>query len=129
MPLTIQHHAQVGRWRRLQALGAQAPLAQQRQIDYTRSSESEADRIGIQTLSRGGYNVDAMAGFFATLQARSRSNAADWYGETPEYLRTHPVTKISTRCSLSSHSSRNTQTDARLLQQAYESSQLADAVV
>lgn len=67
-------------------------LAQQRQIDYTRSSESEADRIGIQTLSRGGFNVDAMAGFFATLQARSRSNAADWYGETPEYLRTHPVT-------------------------------------
>jgi predicted Zn-dependent protease len=67
-------------------------LAQQRQIDYTRSSESEADRIGIQTLSRGGYDVDAMAGFFATLQARSRSNAANWYGETPEYLRTHPVT-------------------------------------
>lgn len=67
-------------------------LAQQRQIDYTRSSESEADRIGIQTLSRGGYDIDAMAGFFATLQARSRSNAANWYGETPEYLRTHPVT-------------------------------------
>lgn len=67
-------------------------LAQQRQIDYTRSSESEADRIGIQTLSRGGYDVDAMAGFFATLQARSRSNAASWYGEAPEYLRTHPVT-------------------------------------
>lgn len=67
-------------------------LAQQRQIDYTRSSESEADRIGIQTLSRGGYDVDAMAGFFATLQARSRSNAANWYGETPDYLRTHPVT-------------------------------------
>jgi predicted Zn-dependent protease len=67
-------------------------LAQQRQIDYTRSSESEADRIGIQTLSHGGYDVDAMAGFFATLQARSRSNAANWYGETPDYLRTHPVT-------------------------------------
>lgn len=67
-------------------------LAQQRQIDYTRSSESEADRVGIQTLARGGYDVDAMAGFFATLHARSRTNAANWFGETPDYLRTHPVT-------------------------------------
>ncbi|MFC0677472.1 M48 family metalloprotease [Lysobacter korlensis] len=67
-------------------------LAQQRQIDYTRSSESEADRVGIQTLSRSRYDVDAMAGFFSTLQARSRTNAANWFGETPDYLRTHPVT-------------------------------------
>ncbi|WP_189454692.1 M48 family metalloprotease [Cognatilysobacter bugurensis] len=67
-------------------------LAQQRQIDYTRSSESEADRVGIQTLSRGGYDVAAMADFFATLHARSRTNAANWFGETPDYLRTHPVT-------------------------------------
>ncbi len=67
-------------------------LAQQRQIDYTRSNESEADRVGIRTLARSRYDTDAMSGFFGTLQARSRTNAANWYGETPDYLRTHPVT-------------------------------------
>lgn len=67
-------------------------LMQQRQIDYTRSSESEADRVGIQTLARSHYDTAAMAGFFSKLQARSRSNAANWYGETPGYLMTHPVT-------------------------------------
>lgn len=67
-------------------------LMQQRQINYTRSSESEADRVGIQTLSRSHYDPTAMADFFGTLQARSRSNAANWYGESPDYLMTHPVT-------------------------------------
>lgn len=67
-------------------------LIQQRQIDYTRSNESEADRVGIQTLSRSHYDPTAMAGFFSTLQTRSRANAANWYGETPDYLMTHPVT-------------------------------------
>lgn len=67
-------------------------LMQQRQIDYTRANESEADRVGIQTLSRGQYDPLAMADFFGTMQARSRSNAANWSGETPDYLRSHPVT-------------------------------------
>ena len=67
-------------------------LMQQRQIDYTRSNESEADRVGIQTLARSHYDTAAMAGFFSKLQAKSRSNAANWYGETPGYLMTHPVT-------------------------------------
>lgn len=67
-------------------------LMQQRQIDYTRSNESEADRVGIQTLARSHYDTAAMAGFFGKLQTRSRSNAANWYGETPDYLMTHPVT-------------------------------------
>jgi predicted Zn-dependent protease len=67
-------------------------LIQQRQINYTRSNESEADRVGIQTLSRSHYDTTAMAGFFSKLQTRSRSNAANWYGETPDYLMTHPVT-------------------------------------
>jgi predicted Zn-dependent protease len=67
-------------------------LMQQRQIDYTRSNESEADRIGIQTLSRSHYDTGAMAGFFGTLNSRSRANRAGYYGETPNYLMTHPVT-------------------------------------
>ncbi|HEY0662378.1 MAG TPA: M48 family metalloprotease, partial [Lysobacter sp.] len=72
-------------------------LMQQRQIDYTRSNESEADRLGIQTLSRSRYDTGAMAGFFSKMQAKSRANAAGYYGETPGYLLTHPVntTRIS----------------------------------
>lgn len=65
-------------------------LMQQRQINYTRSNEQEADRLGIQTLSRSHYDTDAMADFFSTMQARSRANGAGAY-DTPDYLRTHPV--------------------------------------
>lgn len=67
-------------------------LMQQRQIDYTRSNESEADRLGIQTLARSQYDPTAMADFFAKMQAKSRSNAAGYFGPTPDYLLTHPVT-------------------------------------
>ena len=66
-------------------------LMQQRQINYTRSNEHEADRLGIQTLSRSHYDTDAMAEFFVTMQTRSRANGAGAY-DTPDYLRTHPVT-------------------------------------
>lgn len=67
-------------------------LMQQRQINYTRSNESEADRIGIQTLSRSHYDTTAMADFFSKLQTMSRSNRANDYGDAPDYLMTHPVT-------------------------------------
>ncbi len=66
-------------------------LAQQRQINYTRSNEHEADRIGLQTLARAGYDAGAMAEFFLVMQARSRANAAGAY-DIPDYLMTHPVT-------------------------------------
>ncbi len=66
-------------------------LAQQRQINYTRSNEHEADRIGMQTLARAGYDPGAMAEFFTVMQARSRANAAGAY-DMPDYLMTHPVT-------------------------------------
>ncbi|GAB2513344.1 M48 family metalloprotease [Lysobacter humi (ex Lee et al. 2017)] len=73
-------------------IAAAVGIAQQRQINYTRSNESEADRIGMQTLVRSRFDPTGMADFFAKLQARSRSNAASLYGETPDYLRSHPVT-------------------------------------
>ncbi len=68
-------------------------IAQQRQINYTRSGEQEADRIGIQTMIRTGYDPNAMADFFQVLQTRLRANGANYSGEDPpEYLMTHPVT-------------------------------------
>ena len=44
-------------------------LIAQRQIDYTRDNESEADRLGIRNLARSGYDPEAMADFFQTLQS------------------------------------------------------------
>ncbi len=67
-------------------------LLQQRQIDYTRDNEAEADRVGIRTLNRGGYDPEAMAEFFETLQSVVRMNQGDERGRVPTYLQTHPVT-------------------------------------
>ena len=67
-------------------------LLQQRQIDYTRDNEAEADRVGIRNLSRSGYDPEAMADFFQTLQSVVRMNQGDERAKVPSYLQTHPVT-------------------------------------
>ncbi|WP_425480292.1 M48 family metalloprotease [Xanthomonas theicola] len=72
------------------AIASGMGLMQQRQIDYTRSNESEADRLGIRTLQRSGYDVDAMAGFFERMSLAMRGNQGG--DSTPDYLMTHPVT-------------------------------------
>ncbi len=74
------------------AIASAMGLMQQRQIDYTRSNESEADRVGIRTLSRAGYDIDAMAGFFAKLQQATRVARGSGREQIPDYLQTHPVT-------------------------------------
>jgi predicted Zn-dependent protease len=67
-------------------LGGQA-AAMQAQIYFTRQNEYEADRIGISTLSRAGYDPAGMAEFFEKMGRITRA-----MGEgPPEYLRTHPV--------------------------------------
>ncbi|MGH8051297.1 MAG: M48 family metalloprotease [Arenimonas sp.] len=70
-------------------VGGQALIAQ-RQIDYTRSSEAEADRIGIQTLHRSQYKTSGMADFFERMATASRGNSGGY--QVPDYLRSHPVT-------------------------------------
>jgi predicted Zn-dependent protease len=67
-------------------------LAAQRQIDYTRANESEADRLGIRTLARAGYTPEALATMFERMQAASRTNQGGERERLPDYLRTHPVT-------------------------------------
>lgn len=68
-------------------VGGQA-LAAQRQINYTRNSEAEADRVGINTLYRSGYDADGMANFFERMMRLERSDSAD---AAPTYLQTHPL--------------------------------------
>lgn len=60
----------------------------QMQIDFTRAHEKEADRVGMQVLSKAGFNPLSMPDFFAALQASTRL----YEGGLPEFLRTHPVT-------------------------------------
>jgi predicted Zn-dependent protease len=69
-------------------VGGQA-LLQQQQINFTRDNEYEADRIGIQTLARAGFEPQAMATFFWRMGRATRSNSAS---SMPEFLRTHPIT-------------------------------------
>jgi predicted Zn-dependent protease len=65
----------------------------QREVNFTRAHELEADRIGIRTMARAHYDPEAMATFFMRLEQQSRL-----YGnQVPEFLQTHPVntTRIS----------------------------------
>lgn len=72
-------------------LSAQGLMAQ-RQINYTRDAEAEADRIGIQTLARSGYDPDAMAAFFDKLQSVIRVNQGGERERVPDFLQDHPMT-------------------------------------
>ncbi|MFL6591224.1 MAG: M48 family metalloprotease [Luteimonas sp.] len=74
------------------AMASAQGLMAQRQIDYTRDNEAEADRIGIRTLARSGYDPKAMADFFEKLQVVVRTNQGGERERTPDYLQTHPVT-------------------------------------
>ncbi len=65
-----------------------AALAAQKQLDYTRDYEREADRLGIQVMARAGFAPEGMPGFFDRLLRASRHND----GKAPGYLRTHPLT-------------------------------------
>jgi len=62
-------------------------VSQQLQINHTRQSEIEADRIGIGLLGQAGFDTDGMTRFFERMNVRSRAMGQG----PPEYLRTHPL--------------------------------------
>lgn len=68
-------------------VGAQA-RAVQKQLDFTRIHEQEADRIGLEILQKSGFNTHAMPEFLERLQRATRLLE----GNAPNYLRTHPIT-------------------------------------
>lgn len=70
------------------ALATTAALQYQNQLDYSREFERESDRLGIQIMSRAGFDPMGMVGFFERLQRANRHND----GKAPGYLRTHPLT-------------------------------------
>ncbi|TQK06017.1 putative Zn-dependent protease [Herbaspirillum sp. SJZ130] len=63
-------------------------LAIQRQLNFSRDAEREADRIGLQIMRDGGFDPSGMVTFFGRLQTASR-NFTD---AVPPYLLTHPLT-------------------------------------
>lgn len=68
-------------------IGAGQAINQQRQVNYTRAHEQEADRIGIQTMAAAGFDPNGMASFFGRLEQQTRL-----YGsQVPELLLTHPL--------------------------------------
>jgi len=62
-------------------------LAMQRQLNFSRDAEREADRVGFQTMRAAGYDTSGMVAFFKRLQSTTRL-----YGEAPAWLSSHPLT-------------------------------------
>jgi beta-barrel assembly-enhancing protease len=60
----------------------------QRQLNFTRTYEEEADRIGLQLLQKSGFNTHSMPEFLVRLQNSTRLLE----GNAPNYMRTHPIT-------------------------------------
>ncbi|MEK7321797.1 MAG: M48 family metalloprotease [Pseudomonadota bacterium] len=77
-------NAQVG----TAAMAATLAGSQQAAINFTRSHELEADRVGLQILAGAGYDPRSMPTFFEQLQQANRF----YENGAPEMLRTHPVT-------------------------------------
>ena len=64
-----------------------ATLAQ-KELNFTREFEQEADRIGMGLLTQAGYDARAMPAFFERMQSYTRL----YENNLPEFLRTHPIT-------------------------------------
>lgn len=71
------------------AATAQA-TAIQKQLDFTRTHEQEADRVGLTLLQKSGFSVHAMPQFLERMQQSTRLLE----GNAPNYLRTHPITSL-----------------------------------
>ncbi|MDO6816593.1 M48 family metalloprotease [Cobetia amphilecti] len=59
------------------------------QLAYSRRFEQEADRVGIDALSRAGFDPEAMPRMFRAMQRMASLQG----GNAPEFLLTHPVTE------------------------------------
>ncbi|GAA4880360.1 M48 family metalloprotease [Ferrimonas pelagia] len=68
------------------ALQSTLALGQQAQINYTRSNELEADRIGMQAMVAAGFDPYAAPSFFGKLAAQYR-----FASKPPAMLMTHPL--------------------------------------
>ncbi|MEO6353480.1 MAG: M48 family metalloprotease [Burkholderiaceae bacterium] len=63
-------------------------LALQRQLNFSREAEREADRVGLQILQQAQFDTSGMVAFFGRMQKASRG----YTDAAPAYLRSHPLT-------------------------------------
>jgi predicted Zn-dependent protease len=70
------------------AIASTQAFSIQNQLNYSRDFEREADRLGYEMLTRGGYDPRGMSGFFNRLERANRF----YDSSAPAYLRTHPLT-------------------------------------
>lgn len=68
-------------------VAAAQSLAIQQQISFTRSNESEADRVGLGILANAGFDPNGMPAFFETMSRLAGGREVN----IPEMLRTHPI--------------------------------------
>ena len=63
-------------------------LAIQRQLNFSRDAEREADRVGFQIMGAAGFDTSGMVAFFQRMQAATKV-----YSDlTPPWLMSHPLT-------------------------------------
>ncbi len=63
-------------------------LALQRQLNFSRVAEREADRVGLQIMQDAGYDTSGMIAFFGRMQNSTRN----YTDSVPAFLRSHPLT-------------------------------------
>lgn len=68
------------------ALSASMAATQQASINYTRSNEKEADRVGIALLAASGFDPQGAANFFTKMSEKYR-----YASKPPAMLLTHPL--------------------------------------
>ncbi len=69
------------------ALAGTLAAGTQNRLNFTRTHEQEADRVGTRLMTQAGFDPNGMMDFFNRLASRSGATEAQW----PEYLRTHPL--------------------------------------
>ncbi|MEO8599724.1 MAG: M48 family metalloprotease, partial [bacterium] len=92
-------------------------LAIQRQLNFSREAEREADRIGLQILQDANFDTSGMVAFFGRMQKASRG----YTDAVPAYLRSHPLTTeriadIEARIRDQPHTTRPDSMDFHLIQ-------------
>lgn len=91
------------------AIATGQAAAMQSQLRFSREHEQEADRIGMQTLSKAGMDPGGIPAMFEIMNRRLRFNS----NRPPEFLLTHPLTenRISDGVNRARQYPRNVYTD------------------
>lgn len=63
-------------------------LAIQRQLNFSRDAEREADRVGVQIMRDAGFETAGMIAFFGRMQSATKA----YTDATPAFLSSHPLT-------------------------------------